>query len=401
MSAPRGERLVITLIGRRNVGKSSLINGITDQNISIVSETPGTTTDPVAKRYELIPVGPVTFYDTAGIDDIGKLGEQRVKATRRVLWRSDVVLLVFDKAVLDDHDHNTIRELRDMEIPFLTVFNKSDLYTPSRQTVAFLEKKELPWIKVTSGNDGDMLELRKELIKLVPGYFKKEPVIIGDIIGPGEMVVCIVPIDLSAPKGRIILPQVQVIREILDRDAIAVTLKETQIREFFGSTKKRPALAITDSQAVLKAAADVPEDVPFTTFSTAFARYKADLPTLLDGLKYLDKLEKNDTVLVAEACSHHVECDDIGRYKIPRWIEEYLGKKINFVIAAGHDFPDDLTPYKLIIHCGGCMNTGLEYKRRIRHAQAQDVPITNYGILISKTQGLLERVIQPFGLTIT
>ena len=210
--------------------------------------------------------------------------------------------------------------------------------------------------------------------------------------------VCIVPIDLSAPKGRIILPQVQIIREILDHDAIAITVKENKIKEVFAKLGKKPTLAITDSQAVLKAAADVPEDIPFTTFSTAFARYKADLPTLLDGLKTLDKLEEGDKVLIAEACSHHVECDDIGRYKIPKWIEEYLGKKIDFEIAAGHDYPDDLTPYKLIIHCGGCMNTGLEYKRRIRQAHSQGVPITNYGILISKIQGLLERVIKPFGL---
>ncbi len=399
MAAARGERLVITLIGRRNVGKSSLINGITGQDISIVSDTPGTTTDPVAKRYELIPVGPVTFYDTAGIDDIGELGRQRVRAARRVLWRSDLVMLVFDKASLDAHDHSTLRELREMEIPFLTVFNKTDLYTPARDTLAFFEKEKLPRISVASGRSADMQDLRKKLIAMVPDYFKKDPVIIGDIIGPGDTVLCIVPIDLSAPKGRLILPQVQVIREILERDAIAVTVKETQIQKFFSGTRQKPALAITDSQAVLKAAASVPEDVPFTTFSTAFARYKADLPTLLEGLRTLDELQEGDTVLIAEACSHHVECDDIGRYKIPKWIGEYLGRKLRFEIASGHDYPDDLRPYKLIIHCGGCMNTGLEYKRRIRHAQAQGVPITNYGILISRTQGLLERVIRPFGLS--
>lgn len=397
MAAPRGERLIITLLGRRNVGKSSLINGITGQDISIVSKTPGTTTDPVAKHYELIPVGPVTFYDTAGIDDIGELGEQRVKATRRVLWRSDVVMLVFDKPDLDDHDKNTVKELKDMEIPFLVVFNKSDLFVPSVETLKYLEAEELPYINVSSHNSDNMFELRKKLIELVPEYFKKDPVIIGDIINPGDFVVLIVPIDLSAPKGRIILPQVQVLREVLDHDGIAITVKENEIKEVFAKLTKKPTLAITDSQAVLKAAADVPEDVPFTTFSTAFARYKADLGVLLDGLKKLDELEDGAKVLVAEACSHHVECDDIGRYKIPKWVEEYTGKKLDFEIAAGHDYPDDLTPYDLIIHCGGCMNTGLEYKRRIRHAHAQGVAITNYGILISKTQGLLERVIKPFG----
>lgn len=397
MAAARGERLVIALLGRRNVGKSSLINGITEQDISIVSDTPGTTTDPVAKAYELVPVGPVTFYDTAGIDDIGELGEQRVKATRRVLWRSDIVMLVLDRDILDDQDKNTIKELKDMKIPVLVVFNKVDLYQPSSETLNYIKNEELAIISVSSQNKDDMAELRNKLIQLVPDYFKKTPVIIGDLIEPGDFVVLIIPIDIAAPKGRLILPQVQVLREILDHNGIAVTVKVDEIKKVFANLGKKVKLAITDSQAVLKAAADTPEDVPFTTFSTAFARYKADLPTLLDGLKTLDKLEDGDKVLIAEACSHHVSCDDIGRVKIPKWIEIYLDKKIDFEIASGHDYPDDLTPYKLVIHCGGCMNTGLEYKRRIRHAQAQGVPITNYGILISKTQGLLERVIKPFG----
>lgn len=397
MAAPRGERLIITLLGRRNVGKSSLINGITGQEISIVSDTPGTTTDPVAKHFELIPVGPVTFYDTAGIDDIGKLGEQRVKATRKVLWRSDIIILVFDKAEWDEHDFNTLKELQEMEVPFLVVFNKADLYTPAKTLIEELDEKGIPHALVSAQDPGDMQALRKKLIALVPEYFKRERPIIGDLIEPGDTVLCIVPIDLSAPKGRIILPQVQVIRDILDRNAVAITVKETEIKTVLSQLKEKPALAITDSQAVLQAAKEVPEDIPFTTFSTAFARYKADLSLLLDGLKQLDKLREGDPVLIAEACSHHVECDDIGRYKIPRWIENYLGTKLRFDICSGHDYPDDLTPYKLIIHCGGCMISGLEFMRRLRQAQAQGVPITNYGILISKTQGLLERVIRPFG----
>lgn len=397
MAAPRGERLIITLLGRRNVGKSSLINGITEQEISIVSKTPGTTTDPVAKHYELIPVGPVTFYDTAGIDDIGELGEQRVKATRRVLWRSDIVMLVFDKDTMDEQDKNSIQELKEMEIPFLLVFNKSDLYKPTSDTLKYLQSEGLSYISVSSQNNDDMIVLREKLIDLVPEYFKTEPVIIGDIINKGDIVVLIVPIDLEAPKGRIILPQMQVLREVLDNNAIAVTVQDTEVAETFRSLGKKAKLAITDSQAVLQAAADTPEDVPFTTFSTAFARYKADLGVLLDGLKKLDDLKDGDKLLIAEACSHHVNCDDIGRYKIPKWLEEYTGKKLDFEVQSGHDYPDDLTPYTMIIHCGGCMNTGLEYMRRIRQAHAQGVPITNYGILISKTQGLLERVVKPFG----
>lgn len=396
-AAPRGERLIITLLGRRNVGKSSLINGITEQDISIVSETPGTTTDPVAKHYELIPVGPVTFYDTAGIDDIGELGEQRVKATRRVLWRSDIVMLVLDKASLDDQDKHSIQELKGMEIPFLVVFNKADIYEPKAETLEYLEAEKLSYISVSSHSHDDMIDLREKLIDLVPEYFKTEPVIIGDIINEGDIVVLIIPIDQEAPRGRIILPQMQVLREVLDNNAIAVTVQATEVKEAFKSLSKKAKLAITDSQAVLQAAADTPEDVPFTTFSTAFAKYKADLGVLLDGLKKLDNLKDGDKLLIAEACSHHVNCDDIGRFKIPKWIEEYTGKKLDYEILAGHDYPDDLTPYDLIIHCGGCMNTGLEYKRRIRQAHAQGVAITNYGILISKTQGLLERVVKPFG----
>ncbi len=397
MAAPRGERLIITLLGRRNVGKSSLINGVTGQDISIVSEIPGTTTDPVAKHYELIPVGPVTFYDTAGIDDIGELGEQRVKATRRVLWRSDVVMLVLDKETLDEPDWNTIRELKDMDIPFLIVFNKSDIYSPGKKALGALEDKGIPYVIVSSKNADHIDILKEKLIALIPGYFKKEMLIIGDLIYPRDLVICVTPIDLSAPKGRLILPQVQVIREILDRNAIAITVKEHELREVLTRLNQKPVLVITDSQVVLQAAADVPEDIPFTTFSTAFARYKANLPALLEGLQQLDQLEAGDKVLVAEACSHHIECDDIGRYKIPQWVKDYLGKEIQFDIASGHDFPDNLSEYKLVIHCDGCMNTGLEFKRRIHHCQAQGVPVTNYGILISKTQGLLERVIRPFG----
>lgn len=396
MAAPRGERLIITLVGNRNAGKSSLINSVTGQDIAIVSGTPGTTTDPVAKPYELVPVGPVIFYDTAGMDDVGELGLQRIKASKKVLWRSDIAIYVLDHPVLSEKDKISIMEIKAMDIPLLAVFNKSDLYTPHADSLKFLERASIPFIAVSAIRNDAMDELKKAMIALVPDYFKQETVIIGDIIHPGDLVVCVVPIDLAAPKGRLILPQVQVIREILDNDAIAVTVKDRELTDAFDRFSIKPSLVITDSQVVLKVAGDVPEDVPFTTFSTAFARYKGDLSVLLEGLKIIDTLKNGDKVLISEACSHHIQCDDIGRVKIPRWLTQYLGKDLKFDVASGHDFPDDLSSYKLVIHCGGCMITGLEYKRRIRQCQVQGIPITNYGILISKTQGLLERVVQPF-----
>lgn len=396
MAAPRGERLVISFVGDRNAGKSSLINAITDQDIAIVSETPGTTTDPVAKPYELLPAGPVIFYDTAGMDDTGKLGKQRVLATKKVLWRSDIAVYVVDHAVLTQSDKEHIENVSSMEIPTLLVFNKSDLYVPETSSINYLEDLGIPSVSVSAEKKDGMDVLRKAILDLIPDYFKQDPVIIGDIIHPGDLVLCVVPIDLAAPKGRLILPQVQVIREILDNDAIAVTVKDRELSDAFDRFTEKPALVITDSQVVLKAAGDVPEDVPFTTFSTAFARYKGDLSVLLDGLETIESLENGDKVLISEACSHHIQCDDIGRVKIPRWLTQYLGKDLDFHIASGHDFPDDLSVYKLVIHCGGCMITGLEYKRRIRQCQVQGVPITNYGILISKTQGLLDRVVAPF-----
>jgi [FeFe] hydrogenase H-cluster maturation GTPase HydF len=390
--APRGERLIITFLGRRNAGKSSLINAIAEQEIAIVSEEPGTTTDPVAKAYELIPVGPVTFYDTAGLDDTGDLGEMRVKAARKVLLRTDIAVLVTDEKGITHEDRKIIQDLKKMDIPYLIAFNKSDL---ASSEIPVEEADNA--LRVSTKTLQGVHDLKEKIIASVPDYFRREPVIIGDIIQGGDVVVLVVPIDLAAPKGRLILPQVQVIREVLDNDAIAVTVKDRELDEALEKLSRPPALVITDSQVVLKVAGSVPEDVPFTTFSTAFARYKGDLAMLVEGANTADRLKDGDKILIAEACSHHVQSDDIGRVKIPRWLKQYTGKDLHFDVYSGHDFPEKLEEYALIIHCGSCMITGMEFKRRLLTAHRQNIPITNYGVIISKVHGLLDRVIRPFG----
>lgn len=398
-TAPRGVRIVIALVGRRNAGKSSLINAITGQEIAIVSETPGTTTDPVAKPYELIPVGPVTFYDTAGLDDTGELGEKRIRATWKVLWRADIAVLVADRCGLADADHEMIHRIKELEIPFLVVFNKTDEGPVDPDAMNFCERNGIEWVGVSAEQGNGIDTLKQHLIRMAPPELREDPLLAGDLINEGNSVVLVVPIDLAAPKGRLILPQVQVIREILDCDAVAVTVKERELEEAMRNMRNPPALVITDSQAVLKVAGDTPDDVPLTTFSILFARYKGDLAVLVDGARAIDSLADGDRVLMAEACSHHIQADDIGRVKIPRWITQYTGRDLHFDVVAGHDFPDNLSDYRLVIHCGSCMLNRMEMIRRIRECSRRKVPITNYGVAISKVQGLLDRVIAPLGLT--
>jgi len=396
--APRGVRLVITLAGRRNAGKSSLINAITDQEIAIVSDVPGTTTDPVAKQYELLPLGPVTFYDTAGLDDVGELGELRIKATRKVLWRSDVAMVVVGKEGITDYEKEIIDNIRDLEIPFILVFNKCDLSAPSPEDIAFCRDNTIRFVTTSAKTGAEVDKLKETIIDIAPPEMKRDPVLAGDLIEEGDWVVCVVPIDLAAPKGRLILPQVQVLREILDCDAVAITVKEREIEEALSNLHRKPALVITDSQVVMSVAGDVPNDIPLTTFSTLFARYKGDLAKLVEGAKAIDTLEDGDTVLIGEACSHHAVADDIGRVKIPRWLSQYTGKDLKFEVYAGHDFPEDLEQFKLAIHCGSCMLNRTEMLRRIKECNRRGVPITNYGVAISKLQGVLDRVLAPFKL---
>ncbi|CCO25030.1 [FeFe] hydrogenase H-cluster maturation GTPase HydF [Maridesulfovibrio hydrothermalis] len=396
--APRGIRLVITLVGRRNVGKSSLINAITGQAVAIVSNQPGTTTDPVAKHYELLPLGPVTFYDTAGLDDIGEVGELRVKAAQKILLRTDLALVVVGEDGITDYEKEIITRLRDLEIPFLVVFNKNDLCEPAAVDVDYCQDNKISYRKVSTLEQSCIGGLKDSIIELAPEEMKADPLLAGDLFEAGEWVVCVVPIDLSAPKGRLILPQVQVLRDILDNNGVGVTIKEHEIRKTLANLKSDPALVITDSQVVKKVAAEVDDRIPLTTFSTLFARYKGDLPRLFSGAQMIDSLEDGDAILIGEACSHHVEEDDIGRVKIPAWLKKYTGKDLEFEVFAGHDFPEDLERFKLVIHCGGCMLNRSEMVRRIKECNRRGVPITNYGVAISKVQGVLDRVIRPFNL---
>lgn len=393
--APRGVRLVITLVGRRNAGKSSLINAVTGQQVAIVSDFAGTTTDPVAKPYELLPLGPVTFYDTAGLDDVGELGALRVAATKKVLWRTDIAVVVADASGLTGAERAIIDDIRRLEIPFLLVFNKADLAAPGEADLAWCREQGIRAVTVSAATGEGASAVKEALIALAPPEAVREPVLAGDLFGEGDTVVCVVPIDLAAPKGRLILPQVQVLREILDGDATAVVVKERELEAALDNLRRPPALVVTDSQVILKVSGDVPDAVPLTTFSTLFARYKGDLPTLAAGAGAIDTLRDGDTVLMAEACSHHVQADDIGRVKLPRWISQYTGKDLRFEMHSGHDFPDDLERFALVVHCGSCMLGRMEMIRRIRECVRRGVPVTNYGVAISKVQGVLSRVLRP------
>ncbi len=398
VKAPKGVRLVITLTGRRNAGKSSLINAICGEEIAIVSEMPGTTTDPVARHHELLPLGPVTFYDTAGLDDEGPLGELRIQAARKVLFRTDVAIVVAGEEGLTAYEKEIIEELRRMDISFVVALNKRELRDDLDADIRWCGEEGIKVLAVSANGGDGVRELKESLIAMAPEEFRQEPLLVRDLISEGDWVVCVVPIDLAAPKGRLILPQVMVLRDILDGDAIGMVVKEREIEETLANMGKKPALVITDSQAVLKVAADVPDEIPMTTFSTLMARFKGELEALVEGAEMFDKLKDGDTILMGEACSHHQVADDIGRVKIPRWITQYTGLDLNFEFYAGNDFPEDLEKYALAVHCGGCMLNRTAMLRRIRECRRRGVPITNYGVAISKVQGLLDRVIKPFGL---
>ncbi|BDQ33512.1 [FeFe] hydrogenase H-cluster maturation GTPase HydF [Pseudodesulfovibrio portus] len=397
--APRGVRLVIALAGRRNAGKSSLINALTGQDTAIVSDTPGTTTDPVAKHYELLPLGPVTFYDTAGLDDTGELGELRVKATRKVLYRCDVAVVVLGEEGLTEYEHDLLEAIREMNVPHIIAWNKADLRTGIMDGTAILPGGEaVPLVHVSAVCNTGVDRLKQMIIDSAPPEYRQERLILGDMISGGDLVLCVVPIDLAAPKGRLILPQVQVLREILDCDAVGVTVKEREIQAALDGFREKPALVVTDSQVVMSVAGDVPDDIPMTTFSTLFARYKGDLDSLVRGASAIDDLKDGDTVLIGEACSHHNVADDIGRVKIPRWMGQYTGRDLRFEVYSGHDFPEDLERFSLVVHCGACMLNRTEMLRRITECGRREVPVTNYGVCISKLQGLLPRVLRPLGV---
>jgi len=392
MSVPKGQRLHIALFGRRNAGKSSLINALTGQELAIVSDVPGTTTDPVIKAMEILPLGPVVVIDTAGIDDIGKLGELRKKKSYEVLSKTDLILLVIDPNMgFGEFEKEVIKKAEEYNTPIIYVINKIDLY-PQAKNGNFPEPKV--FVSALTGEGID--ELKQAIIKYAPKDWAL-PTIVGDLINPGDVVICVVPVDKAAPKGRLILPQQMVIRDIIDNEAIALVVKERELAYAFEQLKVKPSLVITDASVYTKVSADTPPDIRLTSFSILFARYKGDLQTLVEGVLAIKNLKPGDKVLIAEACTHHPVEDDIGRVKIPRWLRAQVGQDLQIEVkAGGGPLPENLQEYKLIVHCGACMLNRKEMLSRIMQAKRAGVPIVNYGVILAHMHGILKRALSPF-----
>jgi [FeFe] hydrogenase H-cluster maturation GTPase HydF len=401
-NTPKGNRLHIALLGRTNVGKSSLLNLMLGQDIAITSPIAGTTTDIVEKAMELLPLGPVLFLDTAGLDDISELSSARLKKTAKVFDRTDVIILVTepDTDTWTDYEESVLTKAKKRKIPMLIVINKIDLHKPSADHLKFLQSKSERILTVSCSDETkrqNYLEaLKQQLLEVAPANFVGTPSLIGDLLPPGGLAVLVIPIDLQAPKGRLILPQVQTIRDALDNDAMTLVVKERELAAALANLKNPPDIVVTDSQAILKVTADVPKEIPVTTFSILFARQKSDLTIMARGAAAIDSLQPGDKILIAEACSHHALEDDIGRIKIPRWLRQYVGGDLQIDISSGRDYPDDLKKYKLILHCGGCMINRREMLTRLRKAQDARVPVTNYGVAISFLQGAISRSLAPF-----
>jgi [FeFe] hydrogenase H-cluster maturation GTPase HydF len=391
---PAASRPHIGFFGRRNAGKSSLVNAVTGQSLAIVSDVAGTTTDPVYKAMELLPLGPVMIIDTPGIDDVGALGELRVRKARQVLAKTDAAVLVVDAVQgKSPADEELVAIFREKEINFIVAYNKSDLAGAPSDGGG--DTAGEPSIHVSAKTGANIGALKERLAALAVGSEPKLR-LVGDLVRPADLVALVIPIDKAAPKGRLILPQQQTIRDILEADAAAVVVKEFELRETLANLNKKPALVITDSQVFAKVAADTPREIPLTSFSILFARYKGSLAQTVRGVKALEGIADGDRILIAEGCTHHRQCDDIGTVKLPRWIKNYTGKNPEFVFCSGTEFPDDLSGYKLIVHCGGCMLNEREMKYRHRCAGDQETPMTNYGILIACIQGILSRSIAMF-----
>lgn len=387
---PVSERVRISFFGCRNAGKSSLLNAVTGQDFAVVSDIKGTTTDAVSKAMEILPAGPVVLTDTPGLDDTGTLGEMRVNAALKVLNKTDVAVLVVDGAAGESaEDKRIIALIEEKKLPLITVFNKCDLIPAEKRVSGKL---------YTSCVTGEgITELKEKIAQAAKGTAVNKT-IVGDLVKPGDFVVLVVPIDESAPKGRLILPQQQVIRDLLDNNAVPVVVKDTGLKEVIDRLGGKIALVITDSQVFGKIAPVVPREIPLTSFSILFSRYKGELENQLSGLKAIDSLQNGDTVLISEGCTHHRQCGDIGTVKIPAMLKKYTGKDINIDVTSGGDFPTDLKKYKVIIHCGGCMLSEKEMKARINAANGQSVPITNYGMVLALGSGILKRSILPLGI---
>ena len=393
---PKSMRLHIGIFGRRNVGKSSLLNALTRQQVSIVSDIAGTTTDPVEKPMELLPLGPVLFIDTAGVDDIGALGAERVAKTRKALDRTDLGVIVADSGEWGEFEEGIVAELKKRKAPVLAVFNKSDLGRPARELEARLRDDGIRSVQTAVDRGEGVLAVRDALIAAAPDDFLAPDPIIGDLLPVGGLAVLVVPIDKEAPKGRIILPQVQVIRDLLDHGQLSLVVREHELRAALARLSRKPDIVVTDSQAFAKVAADTPSDVKLTSFSILFARYRGDLPEMVRGATAIDRLKPGNSVLVAESCTHHPIGDDIGRVKIPNWLEKRVGGKLEFTTHQGHDFPQDVSPFRLVIHCGACMTNRRAVLNRVARCRDQGVPITNYGLTIAYALGIFERALEPF-----
>ena len=395
---PMSERTHIGFFGKRNAGKSSIINAVTGQDLAVVSDVKGTTTDPVYKSMELLPLGPVVMMDTPGIDDEGELGSLRVRRSYQVLNKTDAAVLVIDgTAGASGEDRALLDRIRAKGIPFIVAVNKKELAGPDaiqgiKKRLDLTDDRLCP---VSAATGEGIFEL-KERIAAVAKREEPERALVRDLLDPSDIVVLVVPIDSAAPKGRLILPQQQTIRDILEADAASVVVKENELKHVLGNFQKKPKMVITDSQVFAQVSKDTPEEIPLTSFSILMARYKGNLEQAVRGVTALDGLSDGDAVLISEGCTHHRQCDDIGTVKIPRWIREYTGKDIRIETTSGTEFPDDLTGYKLIIHCGGCMLNEREMKYRLSCAEDQGVPMTNYGILIAYVKGILKRSVEVF-----
>lgn len=398
---PSGERMHISIFGRRNAGKSSVINALTGQRLAIVSEVAGTTTDPVSKAMEILPIGPVVVTDTAGIDDVGALGELRVEKTLRVLEKTDLAVLVIEAGQTPgDWDNRLAEMVKERGIPMVVVANKIDLTPAVSDIASWAKEKGFPFIALSAATGEGIEGLKSALISTAPEGFA-EPTIIGDLIGPGDTVVLVVPIDKAAPKGRLILPQVMTLRDALDNDASAVVVKERELKHALENLKCTPKLVITDSQVFLKVAADTPADVWMTSFSILMARYKGNLEEFVAGARALKTLKPGDRVLISEGCTHHRQGDDIGTVQIPRWLRQMVGGDLEFGFSSGIEFPSDIDTYNLIIHCGACTLNRREVMYRQLQAKEKGIPMTNYGIALAYVHGILDRALKPFPLANT
>ena len=399
-NTPSADRTHIGIFGKRNAGKSSVINAITGQNLAIVSDVKGTTTDPVLKAMELLPLGPVVMIDTPGLDDDGELGALRIQKAYQVLNKTDIAVLVIDGSVgMTKEDEQILARIKEKEIPYVIVMNKADLVSASDlDRTAVISDASIAAdriIRVSTVTNENIYELKELIARQAPKDDESKR-IVGDLLNPLDLAVLVVPIDSAAPKGRLILPQQQTIRDILEAGAIPVVARESELPQALASLNRKPKLVITDSQAFEKVSKDTPDDIALTSFSILFARYKGNLKTVVHGARALDSLKDGDTILISEGCTHHRQCEDIGTVKLPNWVRKHTGKDLNFAFTSGTEFPLDLSPYQLIIHCGGCTLNEREMKYRLKCAEDAGIPMTNYGIAIAHMHGILERSIAPF-----